>query len=74
MSMRRTNTPRRIGPEGVGIYAQRIISTSGKKDGLYWPSSDGDESPLGELAAQASAEGYKVGAGRVPYHGYYFGS
>jgi hypothetical protein len=58
--------------EGAGVYAQRIVSTSGKKDGLYWPSSDGETSPLGELAAQASAEGYKVGAGRVPYHGYYF--
>jgi hypothetical protein len=58
--------------EGVGVYAQRIVSTTGKKDGLYWPSSDGEKSPLGELAAQASAEGYKVGAGRVPYHGYYF--
>jgi hypothetical protein len=54
---------------GAGVYAQRIVSTSGKKDGLYWP---GDDSPLGELAAQASAEGYKVGAGPVPYHGYYF--
>jgi hypothetical protein len=58
--------------EGAGVYAQRIVSTSGKKDGLYWPSTDGEASPLGELAAQASAEGYKVGAGRVPYHGYYF--
>ena len=58
--------------EGAGVYAQRIVSTSGKKDGLYWPSADGETSPLGELAAQASAEGYKVGAGRVPYHGYYF--
>ena len=58
--------------EGAGVYAQRIVSTSGKKDGLYWPSPDGEKSPLGELAAQASAEGYKVGAGRVPYHGYYF--
>ncbi len=57
--------------QGAGVYAQRIVSTSGKKDGLYWPS-DGEKSPLGELAAQASAEGYKVGAGRVPYHGYYF--
>ena len=57
--------------EGAGVYAQRIVSTSGKKDGLYWPS-DGEKSPLGELAAQASAEGYKVGAARVPYHGYYF--
>jgi hypothetical protein len=57
---------------GAGVYAQRIVSTSGKKDGLYWPSSNGETSPLGELAAEASAEGYKVGAGRVPYHGYYF--
>jgi Protein of unknown function (DUF2950) len=57
---------------GAGVYAQRIVSTSGKKNGLYWPSADGETSPLGELAAQASAEGYKVGATRVPYHGYYF--
>ncbi|MBR1266383.1 DUF2950 domain-containing protein [Bradyrhizobium sp. AUGA SZCCT0222] len=55
--------------EGTGVYAQRIVSAAGKKDGLYWP---GDDSPLGELAAQASAEGYKVGAGPAPYHGYYF--
>ena len=58
--------------EGAGVYAQRIVSASGKKDGLYWPSSDGGQSPLGELAAQASAEGYKVGSGPVPYHGYYY--
>ena len=50
---------------GAGVYAQRIVSTSGKKDGLYWPAR-GDASPLGELAAQASAEGYKVGRGRCP--------
>ena len=58
--------------EGAGVYAQRIVSTTGKKDGLYWPSSDADQSPLGEMAAQASAEGYKVGSGPIPYHGYYF--
>jgi hypothetical protein len=58
--------------EGAGVYAQRIISSSGKKDGLYWPASDGDASPLGELVAQASAEGYKAGEGRTPYHGYYY--
>jgi hypothetical protein len=58
--------------EGGGVYAQRIVSTSGKKDGLYWPASDQDQSPLGELAARASAEGYKVGSGPVPYHGYYY--
>jgi hypothetical protein len=55
--------------QGAGVYAQRIVSTTGKKDGLYWP---GDDSPLGELAAQAAGEGYKVGEGPIPYHGYYF--
>jgi hypothetical protein len=57
---------------GPGVYAQRIVSSPGKKDGLYWPS-DSDQSPLGELAAEASAEGYKVGSGEPqPYHGYYY--
>jgi len=57
---------------GPGVYARRIVSSSGKKDGLYWPASDGDASPLGELVAQASEEGYKAGTGRTPYHGYYY--
>jgi Protein of unknown function (DUF2950) len=57
---------------GPGVYAQRIVSSPGKKDGLYWPT-DGDQSPLGELAAEASAEGYRVGSGEPqPYHGYYY--
>jgi len=55
---------------GAGVYAQRIVSSPGKKDGLFW-RDDPDPSPLGELAAQASAEGYKAGA-QAPYHGYYF--
>ena len=58
--------------EGSGVYAQRIVSTPGRKDGLFW-RDDGDPSPLGALAAQASAEGYKAGeGGPAPYHGYYF--
>jgi Protein of unknown function (DUF2950) len=57
--------------EGVGVYAQRIVSSSGKKDGLFW-RDDADPSPLGELAAEASAEGYKVDGNGAPYHGYYF--
>jgi len=57
--------------KGVGVYAQRIVSSPGKKDGLFW-RDDRDPSPLGELAAQASAEGYKVGDQPEPYHGYYF--
>lgn len=58
---------------GVGVYAQRVISQPGKKDGLYWPTSAGEEeSPLGEAVAVATAEGYRVGGGRAPFHGYYF--
>jgi hypothetical protein len=57
--------------DGVGTYAQRIVSSPGKKDGLYWPS-DSNESPLGELAAEANADGYKAGSEPQPYHGYYY--
>lgn len=57
--------------EGAGVYAQRIVSSPGKKDGLFW-RDDSDPSPLGALAAQASSEGYKTGEGLTPYHGYYF--
>jgi Protein of unknown function (DUF2950) len=58
---------------GANTYAQRIISESGKKDGLYWPTSQGeDASPLGELIAEATAQGYRPGGGRTPFHGYYF--
>lgn len=59
--------------QGAGTYAQRIISQSGKKDGLYWPTAPGEEqSPLGELAAAAAAEGYKAGTTPQPFHGYYY--
>ncbi|MBR0841111.1 DUF2950 domain-containing protein [Bradyrhizobium liaoningense] len=58
--------------EGAGVYAQRIVSSPGKKDGLFW-RDDSDPSPLGALAAEASKEGYRAGdVGPVPYHGYYF--
>jgi hypothetical protein len=58
---------------GAGIYAQRIVSQPKKKDGLYWPTSQGEEpSPIGEFVAEATAQGYRVDTGRAPYHGYYF--
>jgi len=60
-------------------YAQKIISTPGKEDGLYWPADeqpDGDESPLGPVFAQAQSEGYLKGPRneneRQPFHGYFF--
>jgi hypothetical protein len=64
-----------LDPAGLGphAYAQRILSSPGKKDGLYWPSAAGEQpSPLGEFAAEASAEGYEASQARIPYHGYYY--
>lgn len=67
----------RIGNE-VLQYAQKIISSPGLKDGLYWPTNlDGEISPLGPQAAEAEAAGYgKTGQGAEgapePFHGYYF--
>jgi hypothetical protein len=58
---------------GMPIYAQRIISSPGKKDGLYWPAAgDQPDSPLGEAVAAATGQGYRVGGPRAPYHGYYY--
>jgi len=56
--------------DGMSVYAQRIASRPGKKDGLYWPATQGEpESPIGEAVADAALRGYKVGSGE-PYHGY----
>jgi Protein of unknown function (DUF2950) len=58
---------------GRGVYARRFLSKPGKKDGLYWPTKAGEtESPLGDIAAKASVEGYKFGGKPIPYHGYYY--
>jgi hypothetical protein len=58
---------------GIGVYAERFVSEPGKKNGLYWPTAQGEEeSPLGELFAAASRQGYRAGEGRAPYHGYYY--
>jgi hypothetical protein len=60
--------------DGVLQYAQKFASSPGKQDGLYWPVKPGEQpSPLGELVAEASSEGYHLdNRHRVPYHGYYF--
>jgi hypothetical protein len=61
---------------GSGEYAQRLVSTLGKHDGLYWPPRDGQEdSPLGPLVAQATEEGYPgemLHQKLMPYQGYFF--
>jgi hypothetical protein len=56
---------------GVNQYAQRIISTPGKQDGLAWQNSDGSwGGPVGETVAKALEEGYVDRA--KPFRGYYF--
>jgi hypothetical protein len=58
---------------GPGVYARRFVSRPGMKDGLYWPTSPGEErSPLGNLVAQATSEGYRLGGARAPFHGYFY--
>ena len=55
----------------VNQFAQRIISTPGKQDGLAWQNPDGAwAGPIGEKIARAIEQGYTPGA--EPYHGYFF--
>ncbi len=62
--------------DGVMAYAETILSDEGQKNGLYWPTdADEPQSPLGPLAAQASADGYAldgVTEEPQPFHGYYY--
>jgi hypothetical protein len=56
---------------GVNQYAQKIFSSPGKQDGLYWQNADGSPAgPIGEAVAKALNEGYSIG--NPGYHGYYF--
>ncbi len=67
----------RDGDEVLG-YAQRLGSTEGKKDGLYWyvdPAEDEELSPFGPLLADAAAflkEAKKTDKANLPFHGYYY--
>ena len=55
--------------DGVREYARKIVSSPGRKDGLYWPDEAGKEqSPLGPLVATASTERGVRQPGS--YHGY----
>ena len=55
----------------VNQYAQKIISTEGKHDGLAWKNPDGTwGGPVGEAVAKAIEEGYTTQG--KPFHGYYF--
>ena len=62
----------------VSEYAIRLLSSAGKKDGLYWEVvGDEEQSPLGPLVALAAEEGYTRNKGTgtqtaAPFHGYHF--
>ncbi len=55
-------------------YALKFISDTGRQNGLYWDSPEGQpKSPLGPLVAFATTEGYSAKPNsHVPFHGYYF--
>jgi len=60
--------------DGVLQYAQKLASTEGKQDGLYWPADPAkgeEESPFGPLIAASSAylKGHAKGD---PFRGYHF--
>ena len=53
-------------------YAQVILSSAGKHDGLTWQNADGTwGGPVGPEVAKALQEGYSVERGK-PFHGYFF--
>jgi hypothetical protein len=55
----------------VNEYAQRIVSSPGKQDGLAWQNPDGSwGGPVGENIARAIEMGYTSNSD--PYHGYFF--
>jgi Protein of unknown function (DUF2950) len=55
--------------EGVLAYASRMVSSPGKRDGLYWPTGPGDApSPLGEAFVDASSRNAK----NAGYYGYHY--
>jgi hypothetical protein len=61
--------------DGSSVYqfAQKFVSDDGKQNGLYWKAADDQsESPLGPLAADASADGYGGGTQPAPFHGYFY--
>ena len=60
---------------GLLEYAQKFVSDSGKRNGLYWEAKAGEpQSPLGPIMTQARSEGYKGQPSSTPspYHGYYY--
>jgi hypothetical protein len=59
----------------AGRHAMTFRSDPGRQNGLYWPAKRGEKrSPLGDLVAEAAAEGRPTDPAGAPspFHGYYF--
>jgi hypothetical protein len=68
---------REVRGDGLPEYARKFISDPGTKNGLYWPTAEGEKpSPLGEAVAEAQVAGYSTSASPTgeprPYHGYLY--
>jgi hypothetical protein len=58
---------------GIPEYARKLISSAGKRDGLFWPESAAPPTQFAERAKEAQAEGYRKESDTpAPYHGYYY--
>jgi len=62
---------------GIGEYAQQLVSDPGKKNGLCWIEKDGEQTGLlGPGVASACRKEIKTmmqpGMNPSPYHGYYY--
>jgi len=61
--------------DGVPGFASKIVSSPGKRDGLYWETGEEEPlSPVGPLLAAASSEGSVTSesAELTPFHGYLY--
>jgi hypothetical protein len=57
----------------AGMYAPKLISDAGRRNGLYWPVGAGESpSPAGPLLAKASSENYAFSGKPTPYRGYFY--
>lgn len=56
---------------GVPEYARKLISSPGKRDGLFWPESDAPPTEFAAKVKEAQSEGYRDEVSPF-YHGYYF--
>lgn len=59
--------------DGILEYTARLISTPGRRDGLYWETPPGEPpSPAGPRLAQANPETLASRTEATPFHGYYY--